>query len=455
LSTPRAHAEGIRVGLIVLVTIAAYANGLPGAFQFDDWNVIVHNPAVHSFSAWWETMPGIRALLKATYVANWASGAGLVGFHVVNVAVHAVNALLVYGLLLRLLPSLDVRSGAVASAAFWIAILFALHPAQTEAVTYISGRSGSLMAAFYFAAILAHLQSRRVLSSFLFVCSLLCKENAWTLPAALLLVEAVKPDFRWAPAFRRIAPQLAVLVVLAAAVLLIPAYWRLLGASLETRSLGDNLLSQIDGQWYLITRPLLGLVLNIDPDVPVRTEWALDLVRKGAVLLALVGVGVGQWRRRPWLGFGLLWFFVHLLATNSFLPRTDVANDRALYLALLGPATIVVVALHRMLSKGPALAAVAVLAIVLGAHTVMRNSDYRTEIALWEVTAIASPHKSRVWNNLGFVLHQAGEIIRARYAYEVAIDLDPENYRAQVNLGSLEAEEREKARVSEEATDGS
>jgi len=455
LSTPPQHAERIRLGLIVLVTIGAYANGLGGAFQFDDWNVIVHNPAVHDFATWWETMPGIRSLLKATYVANWVSGAGPVGFHVVNVALHALNALLVYVLMRRLLPLMDVRAAAVASLAFWIAILFALHPAQTESVTYVSGRSGSLMASFYFAAILAHLRSRWMLSALLLLGALLCKENAWTLPVALLLIEALKPDFRWSSGLRRVAPHLLVLAGLAVAVLLIPSYWRLLGASLETRSLGDNLLSQIDGQWYLITRPLLGLVLNIDPDVPVRTEWALDLVRKGAVLLALVGIGVWQWRRQPWLGFGLLWFFVHLLATNSFLPRTDVANDRALYLALLGPATIVVVALHRTLAKGTALAAVIVLAVALGAHTVIRNTDYRTEIGLWEVTAIASPHKSRVWNNLGFVLHQAGEIIRARYAYEVAIDLDPENYRAQVNLGSLLAEEREKARISDESTDGS
>lgn len=455
MSTPLLHAERIRLGLIVLVTIGAYANGLGGTFQFDDWNVIVHNPAAHAFEAWWDTMPGIRALLKATYVANWVIWPDPMGFHLVNIAVHAVNALLVYVLMRRLLPLMDVRAAAIGSLAFWIAVVFALHPAQTESVTYISGRSGALMASFYLLAIHVYLQSRRIWSAVLLIAALLCKESAWTLPAALLLIEALRPEFRWSQALRRVAPHLLVLAGLAVAVLLIPSYWRLLGASLETRSLGDNLLSQIDGVWYLITHPLLGLVLNIDPDVPVQTTWALHLVEKCAVLLALIAVGVAQWRKRPWLGFGLLWFFVHLLATNSFLPRTDVANDRALYLALLGPATIVVVVLHRVLSKGRALAAVTVLALVLAVHTVQRNTDFRTEIGLWEVTAIASPRKSRVWNNLGFVLHQAGETIRARYAYEVAIELDPENYRAQVNLGSLLAEEQEKARVSEEFTNGS
>ncbi|MBX9961705.1 MAG: hypothetical protein K2Y35_01530, partial [Burkholderiales bacterium] len=290
------HAERVRVALIVLVTIAAYANGLGGTFQFDDWNVIVHNPAVHSFAAWWETMPGIRALLKATYVANWVIWPDPVGFHLVNIAVHAANAFLVYVLMRRLLPLMDVRAAAVGSLAFWIAVVFALHPAQTETVTYISGRSGALMASFYLLAILAYLQSHRRWSAVLLVAALLCKENAWTLPAALLLIEGLRPEFRWSQALRRVAPHLLVLAGLAVAVLLIPSYWRLLGASLETRSLGDNLLSQIDGQWYLITHPLLGLVLNIDPDIPVQTEWALHLVEKGAVLLALIAVGVAQWR---------------------------------------------------------------------------------------------------------------------------------------------------------------
>jgi hypothetical protein len=172
LPTPPEHAERVRIALIVLVTVAAYANGLPGAFQFDDWNVIVHNPAVHSFAAWWETMPGIRALLKATYVANWVVWPNPVGFHLVNIAIHAANTFLVYLLMQRLLPLMDIRATAACSLAFWIAVVFALHPAQTESVTYISGRSGSLMASFYFLAILAHLQSRWLLSAVLLVAAL-------------------------------------------------------------------------------------------------------------------------------------------------------------------------------------------------------------------------------------------------------------------------------------------
>lgn len=433
------RAERLRVALILALVGAVFANGLPGPFQFDDWNVIVNNPAVHAFPALWDTMPGIRALLKATYVASWELGWGAPGFRVLNIAIHAVNAVLVFALLRRLLPGLGIHLAAAAPLAFWSALLFALHPAQTEAVTYVSGRSVALMALFYLAAVLAHIEGRRWLSGLLFLGALATKENAWTLPLALLLVDAARRDLRGRTALARVTPHLLVLAAAALAVVFIPSYWRLLGASLETRSLGANLLTQIDGQWYLLTRPLLGLMLNIDPDLAVRTALAPDLLAKGLVLGGVVGAGVGFWRRAPWFGFGVLWFFAHLLATNSVLPRSDVANDRALYLALIGPALVIVAAAYRSLPGRVSTPVVAMLAGVLAVGTVLRNGDYASEVTLWESTVLHSPRKGRVWNNLGYARHQAGDIAGARAAYERAIALDPQDYRAQVNLLSLDA----------------
>ncbi len=439
-------AEQVRIVWIVAAVGVVYANALGGPFQFDDWNVIVNNPAAHAFGAWWQNMPGIRALLKATYVANWTSGLGAPGFHAVNVVLHAVNAGLAFAVIRRLLPRMGVAAAAAPQLAFWAAVLFALHPAQTEAVTYVSGRSVSLMAGFYLGAVLAYLEERRAASVALFVCALVAKENAWTLPVALLLIEALERPVRWRATLVRVAPFLAVLAFAGLASLLVPAYWRLLGSSLETRTLGANLLTQIHGQWYLVTRPLLALVLNIDPDLAVRTAWAPDLAARGAALLGLIAIGLWQWRARPWIGFGLLWFFVHLLATNSFLPRTDVANDRALYPALIGPAVIVAVAVWRFVPRTLSTLAIALLAVVLGASTVQRNRDYRSEVALWEATAASSPGKGRVWNNLGFARQQLGDFERARTAYERAIALDPGDYRAIVNLSALEAEVSQRAR---------
>jgi len=217
----------------------------------------------------------------------------------------------------------------------------------------------------------------------------------------------------------------------------VPAFWRLLGNSLDTRSLGDNLLTQIDGIWYLVTQSLTARVQNVDPDLPVRTAWTTMLAIKGAVLSAVVLAGFAQMQSRPWLGFGIVWFFVMLLPTNTILPRIDIANDRQLYLAMIGPAIIIVVVAERWFPARRSMAAMMAACVVLGVVTAGRNQDYASEASLWRATARHSPAKGRVWNNLGYALEREGMLDEARTAYRRAIDLDPADFRAQMNLDRI------------------
>src|SRR4030065_1602791 len=76
--------------------------------------------------------------------------------------------------------------------------------------------------------------------------------------------------------------------------------------------------------------------LTIDPELPVLTAWTPLLATEAALLLALVAMGVAIRRKFPRPGFGILWFFLHLLPTNSIVPRLDIANERHLYLAACG-----------------------------------------------------------------------------------------------------------------------
>lgn len=422
--------------LLLLAAVAfAYANAWPAAFQFDDFNVIVDNPAVHSWEAWLASMPGIRPLLKLSYTFNWMIGWGAAGFHAVNILLHGVNTLLAYALVRRLLRSQPVAHAEYA--ALFTALLFALHPAQTEAVTYISGRSVSLMACCYLSGMLLWLQGSRFFAAFMLLAALAVKETAWTLPFALLL-------WQWAEgktlrvAARDLLPLWLVLAASMLAMLAIPGYQRLLAGSLSVRGLGANLVAQVSGQFYLLTQPLLLLRLNIDPDlsVPERLEWAL--LFKAVILAGLLGWGLHAIRTRPWVGLGILWFFLHMLPTNSLLPRTDIANDRQLYLALLGLALLLVLTLFRRLPRWGAISAAAVLAFTLEASTVVRNQDYRTEVSLWQATVAASPHKARSWNNLGYAYRLAGNRAEARFAYRRALEIDPEDIQARANLLALD-----------------
>jgi tetratricopeptide (TPR) repeat protein len=420
-----------RASLLVLAALAAYANAFAGGFQFDDFNVIVREGAVHSLGAWWDSMPGIRPLLKLSYALCWTAGDGRVAaFHVVNVALHVVNVLLAWSVLRLLFERMGVDADGFA--AFAAALLFALHPAHTEAVTYVSGRSVSLMACFYLGSLLAWLQrAPRWVSLLLFAAALATKEAAATLPLALLLCEAIdlRRPFRWREALARGAPHWAVLAIGLAAMAALPRYRELLAASVALRAPGEQLALQLGALARQAGVLILAIPPNADPQV---APLPAGLV---AVPLAALAAGIALVRAQPWTAFALLWFLLQLAPTNSFLPRLDAANDRQLYLASLGPLAVAGLALAYAPRGRTALTAL--LALALAAGTVLRNADYRTEVAFWSDTVRKSPQSARAWNNLGFAYQQEERTDEARAAYEHALALDPEHIRARINLRGL------------------
>lgn len=432
--------------ILAIAVLLAWFNALTASFQFDDFNVIVNNPAVHSLEAWWNSMPGIRPLLKLSYALNWTVSSGAFGFHLFNVLVHAANAVLVFLLLRALRPGM-----ADSPLPFVIAMLFALHPVQTEAVTYVCGRSVSLMALFYLGSLIAHVHAGsaafpwrwRIASACLFATALMVKETAVTLPLALLLIENVRGKPSFTSALKRQALHLLVLAAaMAVAMLLSPTYRHLLEVSLAIRPFLANLLTQANAITYLVQQLLMPWNLNADPDLPVVMEASNAFVLQGLLIAAVILYGLSRLGRRPWGGFGLTWFFIHLLPTNSLLPRFDVANDRQLYLACIGIFIVLVIDGAWLLEKigrpRIARAATALLIIGLGIATAMRNQVYATPVDFWEDAAVKSPAKPRVHNNLGWAYQQAGRRAEARLSYLQALELDPDYWRARINLDVLD-----------------
>ena len=428
-----ASAQGARVqaALLLAAVLAAYANAFGGSFQFDDFNVIVRQPAVHSLAAWWDSMPGIRPLLKLSYALSWSAGGGsTVAFHAVNVGVHAANVLLAWAILRELWGRMGVAD--VRMAAFAGALLFALHPAHTEAVTYLSGRSVSLMAFFYLASVLAYLRhAPRWISPALFLAALATKEVAVTLPAALLLCDALdlRRPFDLRTALRRQWLHWLMLAIGVALMAALPRYREMLETSLALRGLKEQLALQAAAIARHAGVLVLAVPPNIDPEVPFMPAVA------GWAILAAIGVGVALLRVQPWYALALLWFFLHLAPTNSLLARADAVNDRQLYLASIGPLALAGLAVALMPRWRAA--ALVVATAVLGAATLARNPDYRSEVALWSDTTRKSPGSARAWNNLGYAYQLAGRRDDARAAYERALVLDPEDVKARVNLRGL------------------
>ncbi len=439
--------------LLLVATVAlAHGNGLRGAFQFDDFNVIVDAPGVHSLSAWVQGLGGLRPLLKLTYALNWAMDPAPWGFHLVNLAVHATAACLAFALLRRL-PWAGAEPGDQAEAvAFGAALVWALHPVQTEAVTYLCGRSTSLMACLTLASLLAHLRGReaarpgpwRAASLLLFLLAALVKETALTLPAAVLLLEAVlRPEQGWRAGLRAAAPHAALAALLALGFLFLPGQRALLDASLALRPPLANLAVQVDAWTYLASAWMWPARLNIDPGLQAAGGWTAFRTLGALGFLGLALTGALALRRRPALAFALLWSLLHLLPTNSLLPRLDAVNERQLYLPGLGLAFLLATGAFA-LAEGlrlPARAAggvLALLALGLGLLTVGRNRDYRSEVALWSSSVAANPANPRAHNNLGWAYRLTGERDRARACFRRALELDPAYATARANLEALE-----------------
>jgi len=421
-----------KAALLALAVIGAYVASLAATFQFDDYNVIVGNPAVQSWDALaHELGRGLRPVLKLTYTLDWTLwGGSPVPFHALNVALHALNACLLYFIALRLAARWNREAS---FAALLAALLFALHPVQTEAVTYASGRSVSLAASFYLGALLVYLRAGPAWASLgLFALACGSRETALTLPAALLLCELARrgaPD--WRAIARRQWPYWTLAVLLAAAAFAHGRYVRFIETAFAQRSVADNLLTQVQGIGYLVSRLFLPHRLNIDPALPALAVWdtALALQALGLGVLALVGLL--SLRKAPWIGFGLCWFFLQLAPTNSVMPRLDVANERQLYLALwgLGVALAFQVAWNRVLKTAAAAAL-----LLLAALGVMRQLDYRSETSLWEAAVREAPWNARAHNNLGYARAVAGDHAGAVRAYREALAFSPGNETALYNL---------------------
>lgn len=443
---------GMRPGLLIAAAvIVAYLNAFQGGFQFDDFNVIVNDARVHGWQAWFASMPGIRPLLKASYTLNWTSGLGLFGFHLFNLAVHAASAILVYMLARRCFAEIaPLPEAASRSAALFAALLFALHPTHTEAVTYLSGRSSSLTAVFYLASLLAYDRGRqadsppvfRYISLISFLLALAVKETAVTLPLALFLWEYCRPARCSMRAI--LAAQWPYWLALAAALLamlLHPVYFDLLAYSLGLRAFPDSLYAGVQGAAYLLGQLFFPLHPNIDPDLAIPATGSDEFAAKAALLGFLLAVGLAGLRHAPWLAFGILWFFVQLLPTHTLVPRLDIANDRQLYLASIGPLLALSFFLAKLAMRWPALpwritAGTACVLLALATHA--RNRDYRDEISLWEATAEHSPDKDRIYNNLGYAYELAGRKEDARKAYRRALEIAPNHARAAANLRAVE-----------------
>ncbi len=499
------------LAVIALLATLVFANTLSVPFQWDGLEFIADNPIIHDLDNFihpseavgekWYGAFKSRFVGYLSFAVNYAlHGVKPLGYHLFNIAVHVLNSLLVYFLVLFLLRTPALSDSELAqragSVGMWAALIFAAHPVQSEAVTYIFQRHASLVALFYLGSLVSWLCWRLkevsadasrarwwwyALSLVLALLAMKTKENAFTLPVMVVIVEFLFFS-RDMPKGKRLLLLLPFIALMAIVPLTLVGIDRPVGEIMSGLGQRAGQYAALDGggREYLLTQArvvvtylrlfLFPINQNLDYDYPSPLEvgqaaFALAMLVHlalwtGAVLMVVIGRGglrglreqseqsglrgLSDLREQSGrgellvIGFGLIWFYLALSVESSVIAIPMAIAEYRMYLPLAGLAAGASVLLHMALSGKAREFVLVLLVLMLGVLAVERNALWRDSVTLWEDAASKSPMKARPWYNLG-VFKEAGgdhtDMERAVELYRRSVALDPGYVDAHYNLG--------------------
>jgi len=431
--------------LVAVTTAIAYANVLDAGFVWDDQTYVIENETLRDAEGLrriWLDPRANSQYYPAVFTTFWVEyqlwRLEPLGYHVVNVLLHAANAILL-GVLLRWL----------AVPGSWIAaLLFALHPIQVESVAWVSERKNVLSGLFYLASAFAYLRFRGLgatpaprsghgyaLALGLFAIALLSKSVTASLPAAILLV------LYWRNGSVRSRD----------VVWLLPFFALGVVAGLHTAWLERIHVGAAGAEWDLsfVERSLIASRALVHyaktlvwphPLVFSYPRWEIDAgeaLQWVYVLAVLAVLAVAFFRRDRGPLVATLFFVGTLFPALGFLDvypmRFSFVADHFAYLACIGPLALAAAALARV--ARPARIAVATAWIAaLAAVTFAQVGVYRDEGTLWTDTLKENPESFLAHNNLGRFYGLQGDHARAVPHFERAVEILPSDYIAETNL---------------------
>lgn len=435
--------------LLALVTAAVFANALNGLFLFDDIGDITANPSAHAATFFERLRLMNRPLTKASYAAQDAlHGLNAAAFHGVNVALHVAAVVLAF-LLLRRAARLSLPDGALATGlAFCVAAVWAVHPALTDTVTYVSGRSMGLSALLILAMLLgAGAAPSRLNAVFVFLCALaapLARETALIAPAILAWwLLTVQPPESTGRFWRRLAPALVGAAVAAVLIFASSRHTDLVAYSLRHKPPLEALRGNVHAAFDILAYWATPLKVTIDPAPPLGWPWDdARTLAKLAFIAALAMAALVERRRRPLIAFGLGLALLALAPSNTLLWRADPVSLKPLYLGGLGltlaAGAVLTLALSTRGGRRTFAATAMLVAAVLAAATIQRNALFADETALWRDATLKTPDYGRPWVMLGYALFNEGLYDEAEAALRRGTDLDPLDARAAEVLALVE-----------------
>ncbi len=500
---------------VAVVGLSVYLSSFEGAFLFDDAAHILHN---HRMLELWpptKLLSGRRPVVDLTLAINHAAhGFNVRGYHAVNVAVHILAALTLYGIVRRtllrwgrrreasgdgsFLPS-DLAASSVSrrldgDTASWLALVAALiwvvHPLQTQSVTYLIQRAESLMGLFYLLTIYCVIRGaassesptghRRAVAWYaaaVVACALGMGSKAVmvTAPVMVLVFDRTFLAGSVRQALRQRWGLYACLAATWGVMWSTGVVRGVLNPSARVAHIGfgykgvtpvEYVLTQFGVLVEYLKLSVWPRPLCLDYTWPVADTTAA-IVMPAVLIAALLAATVWGLVRKPWLGFLGLWFFLILAPTSSFIPIKDTMFEHRMYLPTAAIVVLFVVGAwigfsqvtartdcSGMSRRATVLVWIIASVAILGIGTVRRNLLYQDAASMWRDVTAKRPDNARAYEQLGTALMvkatspdqgqlRARHLTEAVQAYRRAVQIDPDFASAHVNLANLLSQSRQ------------
>jgi tetratricopeptide (TPR) repeat protein len=447
-------------GLVIgIAAPAAYHNSFGGSFVFDDQPAIHDNPTIRHFWTALSPPPGAmpvsgRPVMNLSLALNYAiSGDKPWSYHAANLLIHLAAGLTLFGIVRRTALRRPTWSQAEATMlALAIALLWTVHPLQTESVTYISQRAESLMGLFYLLTLYGFIryaeppapgQAARWIWATLAVGTclfgMLTKEVMVSAPLMVFLYDRTFLSGSFAQAWRRRRPFYLGLAATWIFIVMAVASGGTTRGDTSGFAVGARTAAYWATQFEAVARYLW---LSVWPSPLVVYYEAFWVKSAGevlpAALVVILGLGATIWAlwRRPVAGFFGVWFFA-ILAPTSVVPNLiQMIAEHRMYLPLAALVGAAVVGIFSLLGPRSGLLLCVAVAAIFILVTARRNEAYRSTLRLWSDTVAKRPANSSAHNNLGQALYERGRFPEAIAQYQEALRLDPNSVYAAMNLGT-------------------
>lgn len=480
----------VRLIITLILGLIVYFNTLYYPFHYDDFGVAIETNIIEDgLFEFWLNKSGIfshRLFLLFSFELNYhLGGGGVVGYHAVNIAFHILNSILIYLILINILKhdysfkayrKTSNREIKLKSVPFFSSLIFALHPLNTETVTFISSRSSGMCTFFFLLSFYFFIRGMQGLSNqeiaksktvvyfssslLAFLAGLGTKEIIATLPAIVVLylyyfANKERNVFIFLSKFKGLLMSVALPIVGYL------AYRKIISGAIFTAQADAG--ASIYGRYYYFLTEIKVIIfyylklfifpinLNIFPMMRASTSiFEPVLIISLLIILVLVTIGIAlNWKERSveskMISFSILWFFITLLPSSSFIPLMDPIAEHRSYLPVVGASifsgTLFSVFISSSLVstqlKHFKILPIVFILLLFSMLNIQRNFVWKDGHTLWTDSAQKTPEYARPHINLGLEFNKRGLNDLAVKEFQKAVDLFPENSESHYGLGKV------------------